>query len=180
MTNTTVSPAAVDLCRKSLSIMSTGDLPDFKALFHPDATNREAADEPPDCRGTGPAAFYATTLWLRSAFADLRWEIHDAVHSGDTVVLHTTMSGRQIGPFVNYGQDSRVTDAMPSNGRTFAVTQSHWYRLADGLIIEHWANRDDIGMAKQLGWVPPTPRYLIRMALAKRRMATRSLGRSDR
>ena len=35
-------------------------------------------------------------------------------------------------------------------------------------MIEHWANRDDLGMAMQLG-VPPRPRYLARMALAKRR-----------
>jgi hypothetical protein len=25
--------------------------------------------------------------------------------------------------------------------------------VADGLVIEHWANRDDQGMAEQLGWV---------------------------
>lgn len=159
----------VELCRTSLSLMSDGELADLTTVFHPDATNREAKDEPAACRGTGPEAFHATALWLRSAFAGLRWEIHEALHCGDLVVLHTTMSGRQIGPFVNYGPDCRVTQAMPSNGRAFAVTQSHWFRVADGLIIEHWANRDDIGMAEQLGWVPPTPRYLLRMALARRR-----------
>jgi hypothetical protein len=36
-------------------------------------------------------------------------------------------------------------------------------------MIEHWANRDDLGTAEQAGWVPPTPLYLLRMALAKRR-----------
>jgi hypothetical protein len=36
-------------------------------------------------------------------------------------------------------------------------------------VIEHWANRDDIGTATQLGWVPPSPAYLVRMALATRR-----------
>src|SRR5215472_15953627 len=28
---------------------------------------------------------------------------------------------------------------------------------------------DDLGMARQLGWIPPTPAYLLKMALAKRR-----------
>ena len=37
------------------------------------------------------------------------------------------------------------------------MTQSHWFLLEDGRIIEHWANRDDLGMARQLGWIPPTP-----------------------
>src|SRR5687768_5763720 len=50
-----------------------------------------------------------------------------------------------------------------------ASTQTHWLRIADGKVIEHWANRDDLGMAVELGWVPPTPLYLLRSAVAKRR-----------
>jgi hypothetical protein len=49
------------------------------------------------------------------------------------------------------------------------MTQSHWFRLEDGRIIEHWANHDDIGTAKQLGWIPPIVIYLFKMARAKRR-----------
>ena len=30
-------------------------------------------------------------------------------------------------------------------------------------------NRDDVGTGMQLGWTPPTPLYLLRMVLAKRR-----------
>ena len=41
-------------------------------------------------------------------------------------------------------------------------------------VIEHWANRDDLD-AKQLGWVPPTPIYLVRMMLAERRGAALSV-----
>ena len=41
------------------------------------------------------------------------------------------------------------------------------------MIIEHWANRDDLGMAKELGWVPPTPAYLFKMARAKRALVRR-------
>ena len=53
------------------------------------------------------------------------------------------------------------------------MTQTHWIRVAGGMVTEHWANRDDLGMAMQLGWAPPSPRYLLRMALAKRRAAKR-------
>jgi hypothetical protein len=42
-------------------------------------------------------------------------------------------------------------------------------RVRDGMVVEHWANRDDQGMAMQLGWVPPTPRFLVKTALATRR-----------
>ena len=50
------------------------------------------------------------------------------------------------------------------------VTQTHWFRLAGDKISEHWANRDDMGSARQLGWIPPSPLYLLRMVLATRRV----------
>ncbi|MDX6262968.1 MAG: hypothetical protein QOH84_4656, partial [Kribbellaceae bacterium] len=59
--------------------------------------------------------------------------------------------------------------AFPPTGKTFAVTQSHWFRLRDGKVIEHWANRDDLGQAMQLGWIPPTPVFLVKMTLALRK-----------
>jgi len=42
------------------------------------------------------------------------------------------------------------------------------------MITEHWANRDDLGMVRQAGWVPPTPVFLLRAAIAKRRAGKRS------
>jgi predicted ester cyclase len=47
-------------------------LEDFAAVVHPDARNREDVDEPPASRGRGLSAFYATALWLRDAYAELR------------------------------------------------------------------------------------------------------------
>jgi hypothetical protein len=47
---------------------------------------------------------------------------------------------------------------------------SHWLAGAiTAALIEHWANRDDLGMARQLGWIPPSPAFLFKMARAKRR-----------
>lgn len=160
------------LCVRSVHIMSDGDLRGFEALFHPEATNREAASEPMAARGKGPAAFYAAALWLRGAFSDLRWDIHEIAADGDLVAVHTTISGRHTGPFVTYDDAGAVSQVMPPTGRAFATTQTHWFRYANGKVIEHWANRDDLAMAQQAGWVPPSPRYLIRMALAKRRART--------
>src|SRR3954447_7362839 len=152
----------------SLHAMGSGTLADLAAVYTSDCTNREAEDEPPDTRGVGPAAIYATARWLRSAFSDLTWEVHDVVHQDDLVVVHATMSGRQTGPFVAYGPDTEVKVAFPPRGRRFAVTQTHWFRMRDGKVAEHWANRDDLGMAQQLGWNPPTPLYLVRMLLPPR------------
>ncbi|EFC79288.1 ester cyclase [Parafrankia sp. EUN1f] len=157
------------LALRSIEIMAGGDFDDFTEVVHPLATNREGVDEPPDARGQGPRAFHATALWLRAAYADLNWQIHDTVERGDLVVVHCTMSGRHAGPFIAYDADARIERVFPPTGRTFATTQTHWLRLRDGKVIEHWANRDDLGTAAQLGWIPPTPLYLLRCALATRR-----------
>jgi hypothetical protein len=92
-------------------------------------------------------------------------------------VVHNTMSGRQTGVAVIYGPDGAVAQAMPATGRRFATTQTHWLRLCDGKVIEHWANRDDQGTAMQLGWVPPTPWFLLKAALATRRARRREATR---
>lgn len=156
-------------CVRSTLIMADGGLEDFEAVIHPEAHNREGRDEPPACRGRGPAAFHATALWLREAYADLRWEVHDVVAEGELVVLRATMSGRHVRTFVGYGPDARPAEAFPPTGRTFATTQTHWFRMADDKVIEHWANRDDLGTAIELAWIPPSPVYLVRMWLALRR-----------
>ncbi|MDW5598824.1 ester cyclase [Conexibacter stalactiti] len=154
---------------KSFELMERGTREQFEQLIHPRCVNHEAKDEPPASRQQhGPAAIYATALWLREAFAELRWEIHEVVSERDLVVVHCTMSGRHVKPFVSYDADGEVKEAFPPTGRRFATTQTHWIRVEDGRFAEHWANRDDLGTAEQLGWVPPSPLYLVRMALAKR------------
>ena len=42
-------------------------------------------------------------------------------------------------------------------GRTFEVQHIHMYRVLDGKIAEHLANRDDMGMRRRLGLLPPRP-----------------------
>lgn len=156
------------LAGRAVLIMAEGELTDFEAVFHPEAHNRESAAEPPACREPGPAGFYATARWLRATYADLRWEIHETAASSDLVAVHTTMSGRQVGTFVVYDENGAVEQAFPATGKSFATTQTHWFRCAEGTVWEHWANRDDLGLAQQLGWVPPTPAYLFRMWRATR------------
>jgi predicted ester cyclase len=155
---------------RSIHLMASGDLADMEAVYTADTVNREAENEPPATRGVGPVAIFATAQWLRTAFSELAWEIHDVAQEDDLVVVHATMSGRQTGPFVAYGPDGAVTAVFPPLGRRFAVTQTHWFRMGDGKVAEHWANRDDLGMGQQLGWTPPNPLYIARMLLARRRM----------
>ncbi len=166
----TADPRA--LCQRILGVFADGELPDFEAVIHPEAVNREASTQPLACRGRGPAAFYATALWLRGALADMRWDLHEVAADGDIIAVHTTARVRQTGPFTIYDQAGAARQVFPPTSKTTSATQTHWFRIADGKVIEHWANRDDMTMAQQLGWIPPSPRYLLRMFFAKRKART--------
>jgi len=166
----TRTTTAHDLARRSLLLMQRWDDAEAAAVIHPDAANDEAVSEPPAARGRGPAAFRATYDWLHAAFEGLRWDVVDLVAEGDLAVVRTVMRGRQVAPFTVYGPDGHLAQVFSSNGRYFAASQTHWYRLAEGRIIGHAADRDDLAQARQLGWVPPTPVFLVRSAVTKRRL----------
>ena len=157
-------------CIRAMHLMGTGTFDEFAEVYAADAVNRESKEEPPDTRGAGPAAFHASARWLRRAVPDMAFDIHDVIGEGDLVTVHATMSGHQTGEFVAHRRDGTVAMAFPPRGRHFAVTHSHWFRMHDGRIVEHWANRDDRSMGDQLGWTPPSPIYLARMLLARRRL----------
>jgi steroid delta-isomerase-like uncharacterized protein len=106
-------------------------------LIHADFYNHEAAADRPG----GPDGFRETARRLRRAFADLRIEPLDVVAEADKVVIRARVSGRQVGSFAG----------MPVTGREFSVEHTHIVRILDGKVVEHWANRDDAGMMRQLG-----------------------------
>jgi predicted ester cyclase len=168
-TSPAVSTDPVAVAVRSIQAMADGDRAVFAPLYLVDAVDHENRIQPPPSRVPGPEGFYATAVWLRTAFEGLRYEVRHALADGDLVVVNSTMNGRHTAPIVFHTDDGAVDSVFPPTGRTFAMTQSHWFRMQDGRIAEHWANRDDLGTARQLGWIPPTPAYLFRMARAKRR-----------
>lgn len=170
----------LDVAARAVQAMESGELGDFRRLVHPDAVNREAVDEPPAARTGGAEAYLASAYWLRDAFSDLRFVIEEAVAEGDLTALRVTMSGRHTGRFVVYDADARVSRVFAPTGRSFAVHQTHWQRIRNGQVIEHWADRDDQGMAMQAGWIPPSLLYLLRCARATARARREQSARADR
>lgn len=55
--------------------------------------------------------------------------------------------------------DGGVLMGKPATGRTFELHHIHWLKFKEGLITEHRACRDDVGMAVQLG-ILPAPQQL--------------------
>ncbi len=154
---------------RSIAIMADGDLADFEEVVAPDAVNHESGVEPPECRLGGPGGFHASALWLRAAFRGIEHSVEHVVAEDELVVVDTTMRAQQVGPFVLYDATGAVDTVWAPTQQSFAVRQTHWLRVVDDQVQEHWAARDDLGQGRQLGWVPPTPPYLVRCALAKRR-----------
>ena len=48
-----------------------------------------------------------------------------------------------------------LNEVVPPTGERFSARQSHWFRVADGKLMEHWATRDDLSAMVQLGIVRP-------------------------
>ena len=71
-------------------------------------------------------------------------EQHHLIGDGDLVAQHLTLHG-------THGASTMplLSDA-PASGRPAAWTFIHIWRVFDGMIVEHWACRDDMGLLEQL------------------------------
>jgi predicted ester cyclase len=146
---------AEQLARENLRIVATADLDAIGANITADYWDHQGGDTPEAVRQRGPEAFRSTIAWLHRAFTDMRFEIHDAFVDDDRVALHVTFHARQHGPFlVQAGPSGEIVNEFPPTGRSFASRAVHMFRIADGRIAEHDAVRDDLAMARQLGWIP--------------------------
>jgi lactoylglutathione lyase len=71
-------------------------------------------------------------------------EQHHLIGEGDLVVQHLTLHG------------THKASTMPllantlASGRPTAWTFIHIWRVAEGVIVEHWACRDDMGLLEQV------------------------------
>ena len=111
-------------------------------LYHTDYVNHEAASE----RSHGPEGAIATVEWLHSCFGDLRYAIERIIVEGDMAAAYVTMSGTHEGG---------LPPGLPATHQPFSVKHVHLIRCADdGRAVEHWAVRDDLGLAMQAGRLP--------------------------
>jgi steroid delta-isomerase-like uncharacterized protein len=112
----------------------------IEEYLHPDFINHTA---PP---GTSQArdgvrwffnAFY-------TAFPDFHAVIHDQIVDGEKVVTRKTFHGTHRGEFFG----------TPPTGREMNVQVIDILQVADGKIIGHWGEFDQLGLMQQLGVIP--------------------------
>jgi predicted ester cyclase len=91
---------------------------------------------------------------ILTTFPDVKMAPLNIVAEGDWVVAHCMISGTHKG----IGQSHFVHDGLlagvPPTGKGFKTQHIHMFRMEDGLIVEHWAARNDVDMARQLGILP--------------------------
>jgi predicted ester cyclase len=71
-------------------------------------------------------------------------EQHHLIGEGTLAVQHVTLHGTHRASTTPLFADAPVT------GRSAAWTFIHIWRVADGMLVEHWACRDDMGLLEQL------------------------------
>lgn len=89
-------------------------------------------------------------------FPDWKMTIERLLARGDEVVALMTVTGTHKAISerpVNGG----VYLGVPPTGKTFSVLHTHWFIVRNGRIVDHRATRDDLGMSRQLGLLPPGP-----------------------
>jgi len=128
----------IEIARRVMDdLFDAGDLNAVDELVHPEFINHEAG--PGNVQGR--AGLKETLTWLRGIWGPMRFEVSDLVCEGDKVVARVTVHGRHVGEFLG----------RPPTGEEYAVEHIHIYRIEDGMLIEHWSVRDDLGQAMQLG-----------------------------
>jgi predicted ester cyclase len=92
----------------------------------------------------GPEHLVSVSRSLKAQFPDLRITIEEMVEEGDRVAVRVRAEGTNTGP---------INGVIPATGRRFSSSQSHWFRVEDGRLAEHWAQREDLPTMIQLGLI---------------------------
>ena len=72
-------------------------------------------------------------------------EQHHLIGEGNLVAQHLTLHG------THRASTMPLLAGVPASGRATAWRFVHIWRTEDGLIVEHWACRDDMGLLEQVG-----------------------------
>lgn len=137
-----------NLIRRHHDAINRGDLPEAAAFYAEQFSNN------------GNVIDRARVLSIMQdnarSFPDWQMRIDRLVAKDDQVAALITVTGTHKGVSqrpVNGGMYLNV----PPTGKSILVMHTHWFVVKDGLIVEHRATRDDLGMTRQLGLLPAAP-----------------------
>lgn len=94
--------------------------------------------------GRGPEPVKQAATMFRSAFADFKITMDDAIVEGNQIACRFTASGTHRGEFAG----------IPATGKSFSVGGMDMLRFEGGKAVEHWGYTDQMGLMQQLGAIP--------------------------
>jgi predicted ester cyclase len=112
----------------------------FLDVLSPDVVDHTARPGLP----SGRAGWNVYRKLFSAGFPDGRWIIASIIAEDDLVAARASFTGTHQGEFLG----------IPPTGRQVTVSATYICRLADGKIVERWANSDELGMLWQLGAIP--------------------------
>lgn len=148
---TLLSHYNVPRIRQHHTVMNSGDFAWAAQFFAPDAKNHG--------RQVGRDGVLMVLTDIFRTFPDWQMDIEHIIVGGGSnneVVARMMVSGTHKGVGRLPVNGGMLVGVEPT-GKRFSVQHIHWYTMREGLIAEHRANRDDIGMMRQLGLLPPAP-----------------------
>lgn len=143
MTNRAQSEATNKVVARRLAeeVFTQGNMQTFDTIFADTYVNHNMPV--PGIPGT-KQGFQRVVLATRQAFPDVRVNVKAMVAEGDFVVFRDTVQATSRGDFLG----------VPANGKRLEWTEIHFLKIADGQIVEHWTNFDQLGILRQLGAIP--------------------------
>jgi steroid delta-isomerase-like uncharacterized protein len=132
-----------DLARQAIGIWTTGVFDAVDELYAPEYVNHQHhdPDDPRDIHGAEAMKRFARKF--REAFPDFHDSVDIQIAEGDMVATRFTSTGTHRGTFIG---------VEPTN-RELTWTGITIDRIAEGKIVESWANWDMMGMMQQLNAV---------------------------
>jgi predicted ester cyclase len=129
-----------EIVRRQFELVNAGDSHGAAALWAPESWNHGRKADIPALEKV-----YRSLCALHETHT-----LHEMIAEGEWVAVRTTCSGvhsQEPELPVNGG----IFSGLRPTGRSYTGQHLHLFRIVDGRLTEHWANRDDLGVARHLG-----------------------------
>lgn len=129
--------SAKDVVEEMVRRQQDGDPTVFDDLVAVDLVNHAAGPQ-------GRDGLQQILRTLDHDLGPLTVEHHHLIGDGDLVAQHVTLHG------THRASTMPLLAGVAPSGRPAVWTFIHIWRVAEGVIVEHWACRDDMGLVEQL------------------------------
>jgi steroid delta-isomerase-like uncharacterized protein len=118
-------------------VINANTLDDLDALIAVDVNDHNPAP------GVAPglAGTKQTLSMYHAVFSDLQVTAEDMIANEDKVVVRLSVNGTNTGEFMG----------LPPTGKQVTMSGIEMFRLADGKVVERWAEFDMMSLMQQLG-----------------------------